>query len=145
MAVEYRAGNDIDLDVLHELYRASTLGERRPIDDREVFADMLRHANLVISAWDETRLVGIARTLTDFSYVGYLSDLAVHLRYQRGGIGVRLIEETRRRMGPRSKLVLLAAPQARGYYPKVGFKAHDSAWVLRADEPLAVPGRRSPE
>lgn len=138
-AIRYREGNDIDLDVLHELYRASTLGERRPIDDRQIFADMLRNANLVISAWDGAQLVGIARTLTDFSYVGYLSDLAVHAQYQRGGIGVQLIEQTRQRMGPRSMLVLLAAPRARGYYPKVGFSPHDSAWVLKAGEAFPAP------
>lgn len=131
MTIEYREGNDLDLDAALELYRASTLGERRPIDDRAIFADMLRHANLVISAWEETKLVGIARTLTDFSYVGYLADLAVHRDFQRQGIGVGLIEETRRRMGPRSMLVLLAAPAAREYYPRIGFTPHDSAWVLR--------------
>lgn len=134
MTIDYREGNELDLDAVLELYRASTLGERRPIDDRAIFADMLRHANLVITAWDGAQLVGIARTLTDFSYVGYLADLAVHRDCQRRGIGVRLIEETRRRMGPRSMLVLLAAPAAREYYPRIGFTRHESAWVLRAGE-----------
>lgn len=136
MTIGYREGNDLDLDEVLELYRASTLGERRPIDDRAIFADMLRHANLVMTARDGAQLVGIARTLTDFSYVGYLADLAVHRDYQRQGIGVRLIEETRRRMGPRSMLVLLAAPAAREYYQHIGFARHDSAWVLR-NEPDA--------
>lgn len=140
MSIEYREGNALDLDEVLELYRASTLGERRPIDERAIFADMLRHANLVITAWDGGRLIGIARSLTDFSYCAYLADLAVHRDYQRRGIGVRLIEETRRRMGPRSHLVLLAAPQARGYYPRVGFTRHESAWVLGASEPFPQPG-----
>ncbi|MFO7278126.1 MAG: GNAT family N-acetyltransferase [Pseudomonadota bacterium] len=138
MSITYREGNDLDLDTVIELYRASTLGERRPIDDRRIMADMLRHANLVITAWDGDRLVGIARTLTDFSYCGYLADLAVHADYQRRGIGTRLIEETRRRMGPRSMLTLLAAPKAREYYPKIGFRQHESAWILRASEPFPV-------
>ncbi len=81
--LEYRFGNDLDLDRVIELYAASTLDERRPIDDRAIMADMLRHANLVVTAWDGDFLVGIARTLTDFSYVGYLADLAVRASHQR--------------------------------------------------------------
>lgn len=135
-SIKYRFGNDLNLDQVVELYRASTLGERRPIDDREIMANMLRHANLVVTAWDEELLVGIARTLTDFSYVGYLADLAVRESHQRQGIGVELIRKTRERLGPRSTLVLLSAPRAVGYYPKIGFSKHDSAWTLRADEPL---------
>jgi GNAT superfamily N-acetyltransferase len=101
-------------------------------------AQMLQHANLVITAWDGNLLVGIAGTLTDFGYVGYLADLAVRLEYQRRGIGVQLIARTRDRMGPRAMLVLLAAPRAAGYYPKVGFTRHESAWILREGEGLAI-------
>jgi len=134
--IEYRYGNDLDLDELIELYNASTLGERRPVDDRAIMADMLKNANLVVTAWDGALMIGIARTLTDFAYVGYVSDLAVHRDYQKRGIGVRLLEKTREKMGPRSKLVLLAAPKAVGYYPKIGFTKHNSAWTLDAGDPL---------
>ena len=106
----YRYGNDLDLDQVIELYHAATLGERRPVDDRQIMADMIRHANLVVTAWDGALLVGMARTLTDFSYVGYLADLAVRQAFQRQGIGVGLIRKTREKLGPRSMLVLLAAP-----------------------------------
>jgi len=136
-SIKYRFGNDLNLDQVIELYRASTLGERRPIDDREIMANMLRHANLIVTAWEEELLVGIARSLTDFSYVGYLADLAVRASHQRQGIGVELIRQTRERLEPRSMLVLLSAPRAVGYYPKIGFSKHDSAWTLRADERLS--------
>jgi hypothetical protein len=75
----YRLGNDLDLDQVIKLYRASTLGERRPVDDRGRMAAMLRHANLVVTAWDGDLLVGIARSLSDFAFCTYLSDLAVRL------------------------------------------------------------------
>jgi GNAT superfamily N-acetyltransferase len=135
-SIVYRYGNELDLDEMLDVYRDSTLGERRPIDDRGIAADMLRHANLVVTAWDRDRLVGIARTLTDFTYVGYLADLAVRRSHQRRGIGLRLIEKTRERLGPRSMLVLLAAPAAKEYYPHLGFKPHDSAWTLHAVDPF---------
>jgi GNAT superfamily N-acetyltransferase len=135
-AIEYRNGNDLVLADVIQLYRDSTLGERRPIDDEGIVADMLRHANLVVTAWDGETMVGIARTLTDFSYVGYLADLAVRASYQNRGIGTELIKRTRDLMGLRSMLVLLAAPKAVDYYPKVGFKKHESAWVLRKSDSL---------
>jgi len=140
-SIQYRYGNDLDVDQTIELYHASTLGERRPVDDRQIMSDMLRHANLVVTAWEEKLLVGIARTLTDFSYVGYLADLAVRASHQRQRIGTALIQKTREQMGSRSMLVLLSAPKAVAYYPTIGFIRHESAWVLRADEPLTIAGR----
>jgi predicted N-acetyltransferase YhbS len=134
--ITYRRGNELDLDRVLDLYRASTLGERRPIDDRAILADMIRHANLVVTAWDSDVLVGISRSLTDFSYVAYLADLAVRDSHQKLGLGRELIVRTRAEMGPRSMIVLLAAPAAVDYYPKLGFTKHGSAWVLRAGEEL---------
>lgn len=136
--IDYRYGNALDLDQVIELYRASTLGERRPIDDRAVMAAMLANANLVVTAWEGETMVGIARTVTDFSYAAYLSDLAVRASHQRRGIGTALIERTRARLGPRASLVLLAAPGAVDYYPRIGFTRHESAWILRPGQPFPV-------
>jgi len=136
--IEFRFGNDLDLDQVIDLYNASTLGKRRPVDDPRIMSDMLSHANLVVTAWDGALLIGIARTLTDFSYVGYLADLAVRASHQRQGIGIELIERTRQKMGPRSMLVLLAAPKAVEYYPNIGFTKHESAWTLRANQPFPI-------
>jgi predicted N-acetyltransferase YhbS len=130
MPIEFSFGNNIDLDKTIELYRESTLGERRPIDDRSIVKDMLEHANLVVTAWDGDRLVGLSRSLTDFGFVAYLADLAVHVDYQKQGIGKRLIGLTRERLGPRAKIVLLAAPAAADYYEKIGFSHNPRAWVL---------------
>ena len=134
--IAYRVGNDLDLDQVLDLYRASTLGERRPVDDRAIMADMIRHANLVVTAWEGDMMVGISRSLTDFTYVAYLADLAVRDTHQKLGIGRELIARTRAEMGPRSMIVLLSAPAAVDYYPKLGFTKHGSAWVLRAHEDL---------
>jgi len=132
--IAFRYGNDLDIDQVIDLYNKSTLGERRPVDDRQIVSNMIGHANLVVTAWDGDLLVGISRTMTDFSYVGYLSDLAVRQSHQGQGIGTELIRKTRERMGPRSMLVLLSAPKAVEYYPKIGFTKHPSAWVLRATD-----------
>ena len=92
---------------------------------------MYKYANLIISAWDADKLVGVSRSLTDFSYVAYLSDLAVDVQYQKHGIGKRLIQETKAQLEQDCMLVLLAAPKAREYYGPLGFEQHPSAWTLK--------------
>jgi predicted N-acetyltransferase YhbS len=129
--IHYRVGNDLDLDAVIDLYRASTLGERRPLGDLMRMAAMLRNANLVVTAWDAELLVGISRALTDFSYATYLSDLAVRVSHQRSGIGKELIRQTQAAAGPQATLILLSAPGAVSYYPHVGFTPHPSAWLLK--------------
>lgn len=131
--ITYKTGNDIDLDKMIDLYRASTLGERRPVDDRERMRQMLTYANLVITAWDGGQLVGISRSMTDFVYATYLSDLAVRLSHQKGGIGKELIRQTQL-AAPNASVILLSAPKAVEYYPHIGFTQHPSAWILRSDE-----------
>ena len=133
MEITYRICNDLDLDQVIDLYHASTLGERRPVDDRARMAAMLEHANLVVTAWEGDLLVGISRSLSDFAYVTYLSDLAVRESHQRLGIGKELIRITQRESG-QAYIVLLAAPKAVDYYPHIGFTQHPSAWILRAGE-----------
>ena len=137
MPIEYRTGNQLDLDEVIELYRASTLGERRPVEERGRMAAMLANANLVVTAWDGPLLVGISRSLTDFAFATYLSDLAVRLSHQRHGIGKELMRITQRESGPKTTVILLAAPKAADYYPHVGFTQHHSAWVLPAGGVIA--------
>ena len=133
--ITYRIGNKLDLDAVIELYRASTLGERRPVADRERMRLMLANANLVITAWDGDLLVGIARSVTDFSYATYLSDLAVRASHQKQGIGRELIQLTQAK-GGQATVILLSAPKAVEYYPRIGMKPHPSAWMLAADAKL---------
>ena len=119
----------ITIEEFIDVLKRSTLAERRPVEDRKRMASMLAHANLTCTAWDGGLLVGVARSLTDFDFCCYLSDLAVDVACQKQGIGKELIRLTRSRLHPQCKLILLAAPKAEGYYPKIGFMPHRSAWV----------------
>jgi ribosomal protein S18 acetylase RimI-like enzyme len=131
MEVVYREDAKLTVEQVIDLYKRSTLGERRPIARPDIFQGMLDNANLTITAWVDDRLVGISRSLTDFTYVAYLADLAVDEAYQKMGIGKRLIDETRLRLKPECMIVLVAAPNANEYYPKIGFEHNPRAWVLR--------------
>ncbi|MFE0687717.1 GNAT family N-acetyltransferase [Streptomyces xiamenensis] len=129
MDIKREEGAALDLAEVLEVYRSSGLGERRPVADTERMADMVRNANLVVTCRIDGALVGIARSVSDFSYVTYLSDIAVSAAHQRSGIGRALIEATREE-APTAKIVLLSAPAATDYYPHIGFTRHDSAWLL---------------
>ncbi len=130
MDLEYWHDTVISVEQAIDLYRRATLGERRPVNRPDIFEGMLKHADVTVTAWVGDRLVGIARTLTDFTSVAYLADLAVDEACQHLGIGTRLIEETRARLKPECMVVLLAAPKANDFYPKVGFEHNPRAWVL---------------
>jgi GNAT superfamily N-acetyltransferase len=129
--IDYRDDAAISVEQAIDLYMRSTLGERRPVHNKETFEAMLKNANLTITAWDGEKLIGISRTLTDIAYVAYLADLAVDQDYQRAGIGKQLIAETQSRLGPECMIVLLAAPKANEYYAHIGFEHNPRAWTLK--------------
>lgn len=130
MPIEYRVNAPLDVDAFSDLLHRSGLAARRPVDDRGCLAGMLDHANLTVTAWQDTTLVGIARAMTDFSYACYLSDLAVDKACQRQGIGKALQTHMQQHLGPRCKLILIAAPSADSYYRHLGFSSNPRCWVL---------------
>lgn len=132
MSLQYVTSKPITVEDFRDLLIRSTLAERRPIEDEETLAAMLKHADILCTAWDDTKLIGVARSVTDFQYCCYLSDLAVDEAYQGSGVGKELIRQTQSLLGTRASLILLAAPKAVDYYPKLGFEKHNSAWVIGA-------------
>ena len=133
MSIEYKINHPISTDQFISLLEDSTLGERRPIQDRECIEGMISNSNLTVSAWDSDKLVGISRCMTDFHYACYLSDLAVSEKYQKLGIGKQLQILTQDQLGPRCKLILIAAPAANSYYEHIGFSNNPRCWVLERD------------
>ena len=131
----YQIENDLSVTEFRDLLIASTLGERRPVDEPERLQKMLEHANLIVTARADGKLVGVSRALTDFAFCTYLSDLAVDEAYQHQGIGTELIRQTKW-ASPLAKLILLAAPKATGYYPKIGMTRHEHCFLLDRVEEL---------
>lgn len=136
MAIDYRVNAPVSAGQFIDLLQRSTLAERRPVDDRACIEGMLANASLTISAWDGDLLVGIARSVTDFHYACYLSDLAVDASVQKSGIGKRLQAVTQQQLGPQCKLILLAAPSANAYYEPLGYQNNERCWVLDRDVPI---------
>ena len=126
--IEYTTRTPLEVEDVIRVFRSS--GIRRPIDDPPRIARMLAAATLVVSAWDGNRMVGVARSLTDFSYACYLSDLAVDGEYQKQGIGRGLIEHTREEIGPEVLLLLVPLPSAMEYYPRLGFERSERTFLI---------------
>jgi predicted N-acetyltransferase YhbS len=119
-SIQYSSCRSLSALQFIDILRRSTLSERRPVDDLQRIEKMLKYGNVLITAWEDDLLVGVSRALTDFSFCCYLSDLAVDVAFQHKGIGKRLVVETRKEAGKDTKLILLAAPGAVEYYPKIG-------------------------
>ncbi|HEX2892053.1 GNAT family N-acetyltransferase [Vineibacter terrae] len=127
--ITYAVNKPLEAADVARLFDASTI--RRPTGDLPRIAKMLEHGNLTISAWDGDKLVGVSRALTDFAFCCYLSDLAVDQAYQRHGIGKEMLAITRRELGDQVALILLAAPEAMDYYPKVGFEKIGNGYIVK--------------
>ncbi|TFZ08366.1 GNAT family N-acetyltransferase [Ramlibacter humi] len=127
--IDYRHNLPLDPVEVARVFDAS--GIKRPTADLPRIARMFAAPALVISAWCAGRLVGVARSLTDYSYCCYLSDLAVDQALQGRGIGRELIRRTQAVIGDEVSLILLSAPDAMSYYPAVGFQPADNAFVIR--------------
>ncbi|MCC5809652.1 MAG: GNAT family N-acetyltransferase [Ectothiorhodospiraceae bacterium] len=130
MVITFAVNQSITVEQFIGVLKRSTLGERRPVEDRQCMEGMVQNANLTVTAWDGETLVGVARSVTDFHYACYLSDLAVDVGYQNAGIGRELVRRTQDEVGPRCKVRLISAPAAMAYYPRIGFTRNLNCWEL---------------
>ncbi len=137
MSIIYKINEPITVDQFIELLKSSSLGERRPIGDKACMEGMISNSNLAVSAWDHDELIGIARSVTDFHYACYLSDLAVSKKYQKAGIGKQLQIHTQRQLGPRCKIILIAAPAANSYYEYIGYNNNQRCWILDRESSIS--------
>jgi ribosomal protein S18 acetylase RimI-like enzyme len=127
--ITYQINAPLTVDDVIRVFRNS--GIRRPIDQPDRIQEMIEHANLIVSAWDGHKLIGIGRALTDFSFCCYLSDLAVDRDYQRSGVGRALVKAVLEQIGDRCSLILLSAPEAMEYYPKLGFEEIKNGFMIK--------------
>lgn len=132
--ITYSSDRKITPEEFVDVLRRSTLAERRPVNDPQRIQQMLTHGNILVTAWAGKKLVGVSRALSDFSFCCYLSDLAVDEAYQKQGIGKKLIEETHKIAGKNSSLILLAAPAAVNYYPKIGMDRFTECFMIKRKE-----------
>src|SRR5262245_32433231 len=130
MNLTYQLEPKLSAEEFIDILKRSTLAERRPVADSKTIREMLKNADLIVTARFDGFLVGISRAITDYAFCTYLSDLAVDEKHQREGIGRELIRRTHEAAGLHTTLILLAAPKAETYYPHIGMAKHESCWVI---------------
>jgi len=128
MQITYKVDVIPSPEEVMELY--NNCGLPRPTDDKERIRKMYDNSNLVVTAWRNEILVGVARSITDWVWSCYLADLAVKSEFKKAGIGKQLISITQEKLGEQSMLLLLSVPSAMEYYPKVGFSKQESSFII---------------
>ncbi|MDO9184985.1 MAG: GNAT family N-acetyltransferase [Bacteroidota bacterium] len=129
MEIQFRTNEKVTAEAVIEVFKSS--GINRPVDDVKRMQTMLDNSNLVVTAWKGMELIGISRSVTDYSYCCYLSDLAVKKEYQKFGIGKTLIDITQQAIGEQTMLLLLSTTSAMEYYPKVGFEKVENGYIIK--------------
>ena len=127
--IVYKIENNLSVEDFKTVLIESTLAERRPVNEPARLLNMVKQGNLIITAREQGKLIGVSRSLTDFSFCTYLSDLAVIKEFQKKGIGKELIRQTKL-AAPLAKLILLSAPDAIPYYTKIGMTQHKYCYYL---------------
>lgn len=128
MDISYSFEERPNADLIIELY--DNAGLPRPTHDKERIQKMFDNSNLIVTAWDGDVLIGVSRCITDWVWSCYLADLAIRKEYQKDGIGRKLINLTKEKVGEQSMVLLLSVPTALEYYPKVGFKKQESSFIM---------------
>lgn len=124
--IEIRTDKEITVAELISIFDHS--GIKRPTFDQKRIERMLNNANILYTAWDNAKLVGVLRGVSDMSYCTFVSDLAVLKSYQNQGVGRKLLAALRRAQGEKVSTVLISAPIATDFYPKVGFEQVEHAF-----------------
>ncbi|WP_144605329.1 GNAT family N-acetyltransferase [Algoriphagus algorifonticola] len=134
--VSYQIEKIVSLEEFIAVLNSSGLAERRPMDQPNVLHKMLIGSNLIVTARESGKLVGILRALTDFSYRCFIADLAVNKAHQNQGVGKKLIQLARSTSAD-ARLFLFAAEGAVTFYEKLGFQLHDHCYQLRPEDDLS--------
>ena len=137
--ISYRIGTeDIDWQQIAGLYRqvglVGGLGER---GDLEAIRKAFQNSYRVVTAWDDVKLVGAARMLSDGICYAMVFDVGVLPDYHRRGIGTGLIKSLM--TGCENMSVHLTSRFGiEDLYRKLGFRKHGNAFTR-------YPAHRFPE
>ncbi|MEO6903155.1 MAG: GNAT family N-acetyltransferase [Bacteroidia bacterium] len=129
MKIQFKVNAKVTADDVITIFKDS--GIDRPINDSIRMKNILDNSNLIVTAWDGIELIGIARSITDYHYCCYLSDIAVKKKYQKAGIGRSLIEITQNTVGDQTMLILIATNTTMEYYQKSGFDKIENGLLIK--------------
>src|SRR3990167_3847687 len=89
--IHYTSEIPKDLDQLLELY--GSVEWTTYLNGSEKLETSLKNSSYIICAYDDDRLVGCARGLSDEVAIHFIQELIVHPEYQKRGIGRTLLQK----------------------------------------------------
>lgn len=123
MPIVYAAEPDLTVEDFVSVLGDTVMRDRRPLGNPERIRRMLAGADLIVTARDETgALLGLARCISDGEWVTYCAELAVRESAQGHGIGRALLDACYEHIGPGQTLLLVAFPEAVGFYERLGMQ-----------------------
>lgn len=130
MATHYKEGKTLDIDQIIYLYKDAKWTNY--VNDVEKLQRAINNSRLVITAWDDKKLVGLIRTVGDGESITYIQDLLVLESYQRKGIGKTLINKVKKLTKDIRMTVLLTdeCEKSRKFYESLGFSSCDQGQTV---------------
>lgn len=119
-----------DYQVLHDAVGWKILNNK-------IVKAALKKSHIVLSAYEDDKIVGMVRLVSDLNTHGLLTDMIVLPSYQGRGIGKALIDELNKKVqemvNKKDQFLLELVPTKgnEGFYIKCGFKV-DSSSLLGA-------------
>lgn len=125
MNVRYEIGLNMSLTSKTVLHLFDQAGISKPNWTLERMARSLENS-IVACAWHEDELVGFASAITDFVWIGYITQLAVKPTFQNHGIGKHLVEMVSKKLGDEVALLVHSSETATKFYQSAGFEAYSN-------------------
>lgn len=129
--------NDFDAAQLIHLYRQAPWAKHRALEQAQA---MLAKTDVVISAWDGTRLVGFGRVLTDYVFRASIWDVIVDREYQGRKIGTEIVRRILDHPTLQQVELFWLCTRMPGFYERLGFSAKEQTgmvWSRKKSEPHA--------
>ncbi len=128
MDVKYQRETELSTDEVVKLYDATIFRFNAEQVERTN-----KNSNLIVTAREKQVLIGIATCGCNFVTDCYLYTLAVDPKFQRKGVGSRMIEEIRKHAG-NTAIIAVTNSQAKEFYNKCGLKPYKYALIAPRKE-----------
>lgn len=137
--IVYALRDDVGTAEAGALWKSSGFFDYAPDFDWREYQDLLKNSDIVVTARDNKRLIGMTRAVTDYYLYCGLVDIMVDANYTRHGIGRELAIRTRDAAGEKAWLVAVADSEAAKFYKHSGFTKVDEAWSAWILTPQGTP------
>lgn len=124
LKVQYDCSN-IDFQYITDTLKAVGMGCFDAITHKKAF----ENSYTVVFIFDNEKLIGFGRAISDGAYQAGIYDVAVIPEYQGKGIGKIIVDSILKTI-PQCNVILYAAPGKDAFYEKLGFRRMKTGMAL---------------